>query len=332
MRAVVTGCAGFIGSHLCEALVADGVRVTGVDAFTAYYPPEEKRQNLAGLAGEEGFELVEADLAAAELGPVVAGADVVYHLAAQPGVRESFRDFARYTSDNLLATQRVLAAAHEAGCRRVVWASSSSVYGDAAEYPCREEAPTAPRSPYGVTKRACEDLAAIYRAGGLATVGLRFFTVYGPRQRPDMAMRRLADALLTGSSFPMYGDGGQSRDFTYVGDAVGATIRAAAAAEPMAIYNVGGGEEATLATVVALLEELTGREARIDRRGDQAGDVRRTAADTTRARRSLGWSPATGLRDGLTRQVAWQRARTPASGAAVSGGAPTRIPTGTAAP
>ena len=188
---------------------------------------------------------------------------MVFHLAAQPGVRLSFGDgFARYTADNMLATQRVLEAAAAADCPRVVWASSSSVYGDAAAYPCIEaETPTAPRSPYGVTKRACEDLAAVYGNGGLSTVGLRYFTVYGPRQRPDMAMRKLCEALLDGASFPLYGDGSQSRDFTHVADAVDATFRAGLAAGPARIYNVGGGHEATLAEVIALLEDLAGRPA-----------------------------------------------------------------------
>src|SRR5215210_9036606 len=192
-RAVVTGCAGFIGSHLSERLVAEGWDVVGVDAFTPYYDRADKLDNLGALEGARRFSLVEGDLTELDLEPLMADAPVVFHLAAQPGVRLSFGEgFARYTADNLLATQRILEAAAAAGCPRVVWASSSSVYGDAAAYPCVEdETPTAPRSPYGVTKRACEDLAAIYRGQGLSTVGLRYFTVYGPRQRPDMAMRIL---------------------------------------------------------------------------------------------------------------------------------------------
>jgi UDP-glucuronate 4-epimerase len=226
-------------------------------------------------------------------------------------VRLSFGEgFARYTADNMLATQRVFEAAAAAGCPRVVWASSSSVYGDAAAYPCVEdETPTGPRSPYGVTKRACEDLAAIYRGQGLSTVGLRYFTVYGPRQRPDMAMRILCESLLDGTPFPLYGDGQQSRDFTHVADAVDATYRAGLADEPAAIYNVGGGHEATLADVIAALEELSGREAVLDRRPDQAGDVRRTAAETTRAETDLGWTPSVGLREGLRSELDWVTAR-----------------------
>lgn len=310
-RALVTGAAGFIGSHLCERLVAEGWSVVGVDAFTPYYDRADKRANLAELRGAPRFALVEDDLATMALAPVLRGVGTVFHLAAQPGVGASFGErFAQYTRDNVLVTQRVLEAAAAAGCRRVVWASSSSVYGDAAAYPCVEDrTPTRPRSPYGVTKRACEDLAAIYRGGGLSVVGLRYFTVYGPRQRPDMAMRKLCEALLDGTPFPLYGDGGQSRDCTHVADAVDATFRAARAADPAAIYNVGGGHEATLREIVALLEELSGRSAVLDRRPAQPGDVRRTAADTSRALADLGWRPSVDLREGLRDQLEWVEAR-----------------------
>ena len=310
-RALVTGAAGFIGSTLSERLIAEGWDVVGVDAFTAYYDRADKLANLGALEGAPRFTVVEDDLATMDLAAVMAGAPVVFHLAAQPGVRLSFGEgFARYTTDNVLATQRVLEAAAAAGCPRVVWASSSSVYGDAAAYPCVEDAtPTAPRSPYGVTKRACEDLARIYRGGGLSTVGLRYFTVYGPRQRPDMAMRKLCEALQDGAEFPLYGDGSQSRDFTHVADAVDATFRAALAEDPSAIYNVGGGHEATLAEIIGLLEELSGRSAVLDRKPAQVGDVRRTAADTTRAETDLGWHARVGLRDGLKSQLDWVTAR-----------------------
>ncbi|HEY1366216.1 MAG TPA: NAD-dependent epimerase/dehydratase family protein [Gaiellaceae bacterium] len=305
-RAVVTGCAGFVGSHLCERLTADGWSVTGVDAFTPYYERAAKEANLAVLAAEPRFDLVRLDVAEADLTPLLADRPVVFHLAAQPGVRASFGDgFSRYVHDNVLATQRLLETASAAGCGRFVWASSSSVYGDAAEYPCREDMPRRPRSPYGVTKATCEDLAAIYRDRGLCTVGLRYFTVYGPRQRPDMAMRRLCEALVAGTPFPLYGDGSQSRDFTYVADAVDATVRAGTAAEPAAIYNVGGGEEATLAEVIELLESIVGDRLELERREAQAGDVRRTGADTSRARADLGWRPVVALRDGLALQTAW---------------------------
>jgi UDP-glucuronate 4-epimerase len=307
--AVVTGCAGFIGSHLVERLLADGWRVQGVDAFTDYYAREEKERNLDTAIDDAAFDLVEADLSSAPLESLLAGAATVFHLAAQPGVRGSFGDgFATYVRDNLLATQRLFEAAIAAGSPRVVWASSSSVYGDAAAYPCREhETPTAPRSPYGMTKRACEDLAGVYRAQGLDAVGLRYFTVYGPRQRPDMAMRRICRAALDGSSFPVYGDGGQIRDFTYVADVVDATVRAGTLDAAPAILNVGGCESATLLDVIRLVEELAEAQVAIDRRPAQGGDVRRTGADTSLAQATLGWEPQVSLRAGLAEMVAWAR-------------------------
>jgi nucleoside-diphosphate-sugar epimerase len=310
-RALVTGCAGFIGSHLSERLIADGWSVVGVDAFTDYYERSAKQDNVAGLLDEPNFHLEELDLAEADLAPLMRESPLVFHLAAQPGVRGSFGDgFGRYVHDNVLATQRVFEAAKDAGCPRVVWASSSSVYGDAEAYPTIEGVtPTSPRSPYGATKRACEDLAEIYRLGGLSTVGLRYFTVYGPRQRPDMAMRRLCERLMDGGAFPMFGDGSQSRDFTHVSDAVEGTYLAGLASDPYSIYNIGGGEEATLSEVIATLEELADANVELDRRGVQTGDVKRTSADTTRARQTLGWEPTVGLREGLASELDWVRGR-----------------------
>jgi nucleoside-diphosphate-sugar epimerase len=309
--ALVTGCAGFIGSHLAESLVDEGWRVRGVDAFTPHYDRADKEANLARIRDDSRFDLQELDLAEAPLDALMDGVHVLFHLAAQPGVRTSFGDgFAHYVRHNVLATQRVLEAARDGSIRRVVWASSSSVYGDAEEYPSREDSTaTRPRSPYGVTKRACEDLASVYRAQGLPVVGLRYFTVYGPRQRPDMAMRRLCEALLAGEPFPVYGDGTQSRDFTFVEDAVDATLRAADAIDPEAIYNVGGGHEATLREIIASLERLTGIQAALEKHDEQPGDVRRTGADTTRAHRDLGWQPLTDLGEGLRRQFEWVKER-----------------------
>lgn len=315
-RAVVTGCAGFIGSHLSERLVAEGVRVVGVDAFTEYYDRAQKEANLERLRGEYLFDLVERDLSVAALAPVLRGATTVFHLAAQPGVRDSFGEgFATYTRDNILATQRVFEASRSTACRRVVWASSSSVYGDAEAYPCVEGGtPTSPRSPYGASKRACEDLGRIYRNLGLETVGLRYFTVYGPRQRPDMAFRRLCEAVLGRTPFPLYGDGSQSRDFTHVDDAVDATYRAARTPEAARLYNVGGGEEATMAEIITLVGVLAGEPVRLERFDPQAGDVRRTCADTTLARSTLGWRPAISLREGLASELDWLRDRLDSQG------------------
>lgn len=317
MRVVVTGCAGFIGSHLVERLLADGAGVVGIDSFSDYYPRADKERNLDALRDEPSFTLIEGDLATMDLTAVMGERPAVAHLAAQPGVRGSFGEaFARYAHDNIIATQRVFEAARAAGAHNVVWASSSSVYGNAAEYPCVEATtPTRPVSPYGVTKRACEDLAAVYRGMGLRVTGLRFFTVYGPRQRPDMAMRRLCEAAVGGPEFRVFGSGEQSRDFTYVDDAVGAVAAALGCPEAGLLYNVGGGQEATLNEVIDLVGELAGGALNLLREGTQQGDVVRTSADTSAAKQDLGWRPEVGLRDGLTAQLDWVRARVPEAAA-----------------
>jgi UDP-glucose 4-epimerase len=310
MRAVITGVAGFIGSHLAEALISGGFSVTGIDAFKPYYPASDKEANLAALKHERGFDLVRGDLVSTDLRTLLAGRPAVIHLAAQPGVRESFgKDFTQYVHDNVLATQRVFAAALEAGCRRVVYASSSSVYGNAARFPSRESLPTRPRSPYGVTKCTCESLAGVYRDLGLETVGLRYFTVYGPRQRPDMAIRRICEAARGGPGYRVFGDGTASRDFTYVHDAVDATIRATHAPNPSPVLNVGGGEEATMNHIISLIEGLTGHSVPVETIAAHVGDVSRTAADTTKARRELGWAPAVGLVEGLRAELDWVATR-----------------------
>jgi UDP-glucuronate 4-epimerase len=318
---LVTGCAGFIGSHLCEALLERGDRVIGVDCFTEYYPRAMKEQNLRELRDDPRFSFLEADIATAALGSLVERVDGVFHLAAQPGVRGSWgRTFGAYVRENLLATQCVFEAAATAGVR-VVFASSSSVYGDALAYPTREDASPRPVSPYGVTKLCCEQLADAYStSAGLDYVALRYFTVYGPRQRPDMAVKRIATALADGARFTVYGDGLQSRDVTYVDDAVLATITVMDAAPSGAVYNVGGGSETSLAEVIGLCEELTGRVLDVHYRPAAAGDVRRTAADNSRIGAEVGWHPQTTIEDGLTSLLAWADAHlgaaTPAAASA----------------
>jgi UDP-glucuronate 4-epimerase len=310
VRVVVTGAAGFIGSHLTERLIADGCSVVGVDAFTPYYAAEDKEANLAGLADEPRFELVREDVVTAQLDRILADRPTVVHLAAQPGVRASFGDgFDRYVHDNVLATQRIFESARGAGCHRVVYASSSSVYGEAHSYPSHETSETRPRSPYGVTKRTCESLADVYRGLGLETVGMRYFTVYGPRQRPDMAIRRLCEAAVGAGHFRLFGDGLQSRDFTYVTDAVDATVRALTVPSPRPVLNIGGGREATMAEVVGLIAKEAGVPLPMTVADPEPGDVRRTGADTRRARRLLSWSPTVDLVDGLAAELAWVRAR-----------------------
>lgn len=299
-----------MGSHLVDALVERGDEVVVVDAFTDYYDRRLKEANADGWR-QRGAVLHEADLLHADLVSSFDGADVVFHLAAQPGVRASWEAFDRYADHNLTATQRVLDAARRVGVRRVVLASSSSVYGNAEAYPTREEASLRPHSPYGVTKRAAEDLARAYADNwGLSTVLLRYFTVYGPRQRPDMAFHRICEAVLRGTPFPLYGDGSARRDFTYVSDAVAATIAAATAdVERATPINIAGGDEAAMSEVFDLVGELAGRPVELDRQPTQKGDVDRTGGDTTRARRLLGYDPRVSLREGLDAQLAWHRQR-----------------------
>lgn len=297
MRYIVTGAAGFIGSHLSEALRERGDDVVAVDSFTDYYDPAEKEENTRGL------DVLRLDLADESLD--LDGVDGIFHLAGQPGVR-SFGDvFPLYLRRNVLATQRVLESASSAGVR-LVYASSSSVYGDAERYPTPEDTVPQPISPYGITKLACEHLV---RAYGIDAVGLRYFTVYGPRQRPDMLFRRLCDALAIGGTIELYGSGEQSRSFTEVADVVRATIAAMDAGPAGAIYNVGGGEEASVLDAIGLLESIAGRTLDVRRVDPARGDVRRTRADVSRIGEALGWEPHVPLADGLARMWAWASAR-----------------------
>lgn len=308
----MTGCAGFIGSTLVDALLARGDDVVGVDCFTPYYDPAAKRANLAGAAGSARFGLVEADLRDADLAPLVDGVEVVFHQAAQPGVRLSWSDgFGAYTSHNVLATQRLLEAAATAGTPRFVYASSSSVYGQAARYPTTESDLPRPHSPYGVTKLAAEHLCGLYAANwGVPTVSLRYFTVYGPRQRPDMAFHRLLEAGLSGEAFPLFGDGSAVRDFTYVDDAVAANLAAATApVPPGTVVNVAGGGEIDMASLLDLAGSVLGTPVTVDRRARQPGDVDRTGGSIDRAAELLGWRPQVAIAEGLARQAAWHRSR-----------------------
>ena len=301
MRFVVTGAAGFIGSHLTEALHARGDEVVAVDCFTDYYDPALKEDNASA------YDVARLDLAADDL--ALDGFDGVFHLAGQPGVRSSFQAFDNYVRRNLLATQRVFESAARSGVR-VVFASSSSVYGDAESYPTSEDADAAPISPYGISKLGCEQLAYAYASSfGLDAVVLRYFTVYGPRQRPDMALARIVDALARGASFELYGDGLQSRSFTYVADVVAATLAAMEQAPAGALYNVGGGVEASMRDAISTLEQISGATLAVVERPTAAGDVRRTAADTRRIEHDLGWRAETALADGLQAQWEWASVR-----------------------
>ena len=312
MEVLVTGAAGFIGSWLVDRLLADGHRVVGVDALTGALG-RAGRDNLRRAFGHPGFAFVAADLAALErdrLTSLVAGRDAVAHLAGRPGVRASFGDFAAYARDNVVATQRLLDAIASVGERpRLVYASSSSVYGPAATLPTTESAVPAPGSPYGVSKLAGEQLCGVYVAGkGVDAVVLRFFTVYGPRQRPDMALHRFIAAALDGRPLPVLGTGEQVRDFTYVADVVDAVARCLDADLPGgAAYNVAGGAAVSVNDVVTALGEVLGRPPAVEHRPAQAGDVPVTRASTDRLRAATGWRPRTPLLDGLAAQVRWHR-------------------------
>jgi UDP-glucose 4-epimerase len=307
MRALVTGGAGFIGSHLSERLLAGGAEVIALDSFTDYYPRPIKEANVAGLRGRPGYTLVEAAIADADLPALLAGVTHVFHLAAQAGVRKSWgRDFRVYTELNVDATQILLEACVGRPIDRVVYASSSSVYGDLVELPMREEVPLHPVSPYGVTKLSAEQLCYLYFVNhGVPTVSLRYFTVYGPRQRPDMGFHRFFSAIEAGRPLVQFGDGLQTRDFTFVADAAGATAAAAVRGLPGRVYNIGGGSRVTLREVFDLLGRVTGRPLAIDVQPPQKGDMRDTYADTTLARADLGFAPSVTLEQGLAAMYRW---------------------------
>ncbi len=316
MKCLVTGVAGFIGSHLAERLVADGHSVVGVDAFTDYYGAPLKEMNVRDLGDRPSFTLIRGNLLEIDLDRVVAGADIVFHLAAQAGVRASWgKAFRLYSDWNVLATQRLLEAARDrqdGGLRRFVYASSSAVYGR-SELPMREDGGTHPLSPYGVSKLAAEHLCALYASAyGLPTIPLRYFTVFGPRQRPDMAFHRFIRALRAGRPIPVFGDGRQTRDFTFVVDVVEATWRAgiASTAEvpPGETLNVAGGSRVELREAIHALERVTGCPATLAPGAPPAGEMPHTWADTRRAVTRLGWQPKTGLAEGLAQEVAWVEA------------------------
>jgi UDP-glucose 4-epimerase len=307
MKALVTGAAGFIGSHLSAALLDSGASVTGIDCFTDYYPRPLKEANLATVQGRQGFNFVQGVVQEMDLKPLLAGVTHVFHLAAQAGVRKSWgRDFDVYTRNNIEATQRLLEAVAGVPLERFVYASSSSVYGDEVLLPMKEDAYLQPLSPYGVSKLAAEHLAHLYWVNhGVPAVSLRYFTVYGPRQRPDMGFQRFLTAVQQGKPITVYGDGEQTRDFTFVGDAVAATIAAGNQGVPGRVYNMGGGSRVTLNHVLDLISKVTGKPVAIQREPDQKGDMRHTYADTSAARRDLGFAPRVTLEEGLTQQYRW---------------------------
>ena len=307
MNALVTGAAGFIGSTLAGRLLDTGARVTGIDCFTDYYPREMKEANLAALKGREGFTFLESTIQEAPLARLLADTTHVFHLAAQAGVRKSWgRDFQVYTTNNIEATQALLEASVGTRIEKLVYASSSSVYGDNTPLPMKETALPAPLSPYGVTKLAAEHLCNLYQANhGVPCVSLRYFTVYGPRQRPDMAFHRFIRAALLEQSITLYGDGEQTRDFTFVADAAAATAAAGSRGIPGHVYNIGGGSRVSVNQVLELIARLAGHRLDVRREATQKGDMRDTFADTARARAEIGFAPAVTIEEGLAAEYAW---------------------------
>lgn len=307
MSRLVTGAAGFIGSHLAETLLERGHAVVGVDAFLDNYPRSRKESHLERLRDDAGFRLVEGRLQELDLVELLSSVERVYHLAALPGVRPSWGvAFEEYLAHNVLATQRLLEAAREVGLARFVYASSSSVYGDVEELPMAEAVRERPYSPYGVTKLGGEQMVRLYaRNYGLHGSSVRYFTVYGPRQRPDMAIQKFLVAAREGGEIPVYGDGEQTRDFTYVADAVEATVRAGEHGAAGGVYNVGGGSTVTVNQLVKVIETVSGAALRVAREPSKPGDVPHTRADCRRARSTLGFVPDTPLAEGIRRQWEW---------------------------
>lgn len=308
MKVLVTGAAGFIGSHLSERLLADGHEVVGLDSFNPYYDRRLKVRNLEAALGQPGYRFVEADLREADLGPILDGIEAIVHEAAMAGLPRSWDNFPEYMSCNVLATQRLVEAARlYGGIKRFVFASTSSVYGRLAA--CDETALPRPISPYGATKLCAERLALAYQESfGLPVVVLRYFSVYGPRQRPDMAYQIFIERILRGQPITIFGDGSQSRGNTYITDAVDGTVRALERGQVGEVYNIGGGEARDLNWIVRTIEELSGQQAQVSCGPPRTGDQLHTRADIGRAREGLGYDPRTPLREGLARQVEWNLA------------------------
>ncbi len=301
MKALVTGCAGFIGSHLAGRLLEEGYKVVGIDCFAPYYPRENIEENIAGILKQKQFEFIEADILGLKEFPQV---DYVFHQAAQPGVRGSWGDkFEIYVRNNILATQKLLEFYKGEKLTKFIYASSSSIYGD-AELPLKESAAPKPISPYGVTKLAGENLCYLYhKSYGMPIISLRYFTVYGPRQRPDMAIHKMVSAILNGEEFAIFGDGNQTRDFTYIDDVTEANILAARSEIQGKVFNIGGGSRISVNDLIKLISNLLNKEAKITYVEDQKGDVRHTWADIERAKKELGWQPQVEITEGLRRYI-----------------------------
>jgi len=307
MKALITGVAGFIGSTLADRLLGQGADVVGIDCFTDYYPREIKERNLLGARANDRFCFIESRVQDVDLATILADRTHVFHLAAQAGVRKSWgKDFEIYTVNNIEATQVLLEACMGAKIERLVYASSSSVYGDNRPMPFREDTALQPLSPYGVSKLAAEQLCYLYFANyGVPAVALRYFTVYGPRQRPDMAFHNFLRATIQGQPITVYGDGEQTRDFTFVADIVSATVAAATRGVPGRVYNIGGGSRVSVNDVLDIIRRVSGRKPLVTVDATQKGDMRHTWAETWLARTDLGFAPAVGLEEGLAAEYQW---------------------------
>jgi len=307
IRSLVTGVAGFIGSHLAERLIEEDHEVVGVDCFTEYYARSIKEENLKGILNKPNFTFFEANLLSANLSKLLIGVDYIFHQAAQAGVRSSWgAEFEVYTSNNLMATQRLLEACKGLGIKRFIYASSSSVYGDSEELPLRELSSLKPVSPYGVTKLAGEYLCySYYKNFGIPVISLRYFTVYGPRQRPDMAFHRFIKSILNGEEIEIYGDGEQTRDFTFISDAVEGNILAMKSDIIGEVFNIGGGSRVSVNKVLESIQKIGGKNAQIVYGDVQKGDVKHTLADTSKAKKYLGYTPKVELKTGISEQWKW---------------------------
>lgn len=307
MNILVTGVSGFIGSHLAERLIKEGHHVIGVDSFLDYYPRKIKENSLKELHGKPGFEFIEADILDLDLDKLVGRVDAVFHQAAIAGVRSSWGGrFDEYVRNNILGTQMLLEACKDRDLKKFIYASSSSVYGDAEELPVTESSPTNPISPYGVSKLAGEHLARLYHKGyGVPTVSLRYFTVYGPRQRPDMAFHKFIRAVIMGEEIEIYGTGEQTRDFTFIGDAVEANLQAFKDGIDGEVYNIGGGSRVRLIECVRIIEEISGKKANLKFTESQRGDAKHTYADVSKAKRDFHYSPKVGVEEGIKEHYNW---------------------------
>ncbi len=310
MKSIVTGCAGFIGSHLSERLLDIGHEVIGIDCFTDYYSRKQKEENISEFINHEGFTFIEDDILNINLEKLIDDVDYIFHQAAQPGVRFSWgENFEIYTRNNILATQKILEACREHKIKKLIYASSSSVYGNIKSLPMKETDTPKPISPYGVSKLAAEHLCYLYYKNyNVPSISLRYFTVYGPRQRPDMAFYRFISAILTGDEIEIYGDGNQTRDFTFISDIIDANILAMSSEINNAeVFNIGGGSRKTLNDIVKIIEDIIGKKVRVRYVEKQKGDVRHTYADISRANEELGYKPKTGIKNGLEREIEWLR-------------------------